>query len=1036
MTMRRACRVLLVAIALAIGIGGHTVASRQPIAGDLTLIPGVPVARELAAAETQTLRLSLRAGQYAQVVIEQPRANVLQRLRGPDGFLLDGLGGPDLQTFGLPDRVVIVAEQDADFTIEAWTITGVPARYVATLTETGEATEIERARFEAQRLLATAVLGGNSRPWLPERRAAIERSVATSRRIGDLAGEVRALLSLGLSHWLGDQRLAHASLLAALDAAGRAGDARSGEEALNDLGEVSILLGEPRSGADFLRRALESRQRRDPSGAMPLFRHNLSVAYRGAGEFQQALRYGHEALAMWRDEGSAEGQAFARHNLGVIHHLLGDSAAALEHIDQSLALFRSVSPRHNGVGVGLHVLGTVRAATGDHTSAIAAFQQSMQLWRTTATPDVTAEGRAATGLGNSMAALGRWREAGEAYARALELFRAAGARANEADALRGIGAVHHADGEPAAALARFAEALPLHRAAEDRAGEAATLLAAARAERDRDHFVAARTHIERALDLLESLRTAVASQELRASFVASKRDYYDFYIDLLMRLHRREPAAGHLVSALMASERGRARSLLETLTESNSDLRAGAPAGLIEREQALRQDVTFKAARLTRLLSSGRPPEQSAPARSDLDAAVRAYEDAQARIREESPRYAALVQPAPLDLAALRERVLDDDTALLEYALGAERSYLWVVTRRTITAYELPKAAVIEAAAREAHGLLAATDRREAWGPAERASARLSDLVFGPIARHLAYKRLLVVPDGALHYIPFAALPHPGTTTPLVATHEIISLPSASALEVIRRETSGRVPAARAVAVFADPVLGSSDPRVQSAPARHATPPANANASDLLRSAAESGIPRFDRLVHTRAEADAIAQVAGAAQTLHSVDFAASRAAALGPRLADYRIVHFATHGLINNRHPQLSGLVLSLVDARGNPQDGFVRLHDIYNMRLGADLVVLSACRTALGHDVRGEGFVGLTRGFMYAGAPRVVASLWDVRDRATAELMRRFYSQMLSGGMAPAAALRAAQVSMWQEPRWRAPVHWAGFVIQGEWN
>lgn len=176
--------------------------------------------------------------------------------------------------------------------------------------------------------------------------------------------------------------------------------------------------------------------------------------------------------------------------------------------------------------------------------------------------------------------------------------------------------------------------------------------------------------------------------------------------------------------------------------------------------------------------------------------------------------------------------------------------------------------------------------------------------------------------------------------------------------------------------------------------------------------------------------------MAGAAQTLHSVDFAASRAAALGPRLADYRIVHFATHGLINNRHPQLSGLVLSLVDARGNPQDGFVRLHDIYNMRLGADLVVLSACRTALGHEVRGEGFVGLTRGFMYAGAPRVVASLWDVRDRATAELMRRFYSQMLTGGIAPAAALRAAQVSMWQEPRWRAPVHWAGFVIQGEWH
>jgi CHAT domain-containing protein len=128
--------------------------------------------------------------------------------------------------------------------------------------------------------------------------------------------------------------------------------------------------------------------------------------------------------------------------------------------------------------------------------------------------------------------------------------------------------------------------------------------------------------------------------------------------------------------------------------------------------------------------------------------------------------------------------------------------------------------------------------------------------------------------------------------------------------------------------------------------------------------------------------------------------------------------------------------MVLSLVDAKGKPQNGFVRLHEIYNLSLPAELVVLSACQTALGKDVKGEGLIGLTRGFMYAGAKRVVASLWQVDDSATAELMQRFYAKMLRDGLRPAAALREAQVEMWKQNKWKMPYYWAGFTLQGEWN
>src|SRR5262249_55574747 len=209
---------------------------------------------------------------------------------------------------------------------------------------------------------------------------------------------------------------------------------------------------------------------------------------------------------------------------------------------------------------------------------------------------------------------------------------------------------------------------------------------------------------------------------------------------------------------------------------------------------------------------------------------------------------------------------------------------------------------------------------------------------------------------------------------------------------------------------------------------------ASPSALNLERSARESGVMSFDRLGFSRREAAEIAALTREEERLKALDFEASRATALSEQLGQYRIAHFATHGILNSQHPELSGLVLSLVDKQGQPQDGFLPAHEVYNLKLNADLVVLSGCQTALGKHVRGEGLVGLTRGFMYAGAPRVVASLWRVSDKATADLMKQFYKGMLTDGLRPAAALRAAQVTMWKEKR--APYFWAAFALQGEWR
>ncbi len=451
---------------------------------------------------------------------------------------------------------------------------------------------------------------------------------------------------------------------------------------------------------------------------------------------------------------------------------------------------------------------------------------------------------------------------------------------------------------------------------------------------------------------------------------------------------------------------------------------------------------------------------------NELNELLSQYQNLQARIRETSPRRAALTHPSTLSLGEIQRQTLDDDTLLLEYALGEKRSYLWAVTRNSIASFELPRREAIESVATRVYELLKVSHTRQRKRESELAAAELSRMALGPVAHLLGKKRLLIVADGALHYVPFAALPIPDSGirltegvrkrsapqsdignkqsfTPLIINHEIISLSSASTLALLRKEMAGRKRATRTVAVLADPVLQTNDARVRQAQAGSKTGfspgPSDAGGSEndeVFRLAEESAAPSLARLPFTRQEADAILSLARDGKSLKALDFKASRATATSPEMAEYRIVHFATHGFINSQRPQLSGIVLSLVNEQGYQQDGFLRAHDIYNLRLGAELVVLSACQTALGRKVKGEGLIGLIRGFMYAGAPRVAASLWSVNDDATADLMKRFYEKMLTEGMTPAAALRAAQVTMWKGKRRSAPYYWAGFVLQGEWR
>ncbi|HEX3557486.1 MAG TPA: CHAT domain-containing protein, partial [Thermoanaerobaculia bacterium] len=401
------------------------------------------------------------------------------------------------------------------------------------------------------------------------------------------------------------------------------------------------------------------------------------------------------------------------------------------------------------------------------------------------------------------------------------------------------------------------------------------------------------------------------------------------------------------------------------------------------------------------------------------------------RIRQASPHYAALGQGHPASLGEI-QRSLDPHTLLLEYALGRERSFLWAVTSSSLTGFELPSRATLEAAAREGLRLLGSSQHTLTRARTRMVLAELSRRLLGPVAGQLR-KRLLIVGDGALHTLPFTVLPIPGRGTgqpqpaPLIAEHEVLSLPSASALVALRREPAANPRSPMTVAVLADPVFQAADPRV--------TPGALATPASLRGGGPDRD--RLDRLPASRQEAEAILALVPPGRQLPLLGFKASRQTVLSGSLEPYRIVHFATHGILDSRYPELSGVALSRVDERGRPLagDGFLRMHDVYRLHLPADLVVLSACETARGQEVRGEGLIGLTRAFFAAGARRVLVSLWPVKDRATAELMRRFYREMLQNGRTPSAALQAAQAGLRQEPGWEEH-DWAGFILQGDWR
>jgi CHAT domain-containing protein/tetratricopeptide (TPR) repeat protein len=661
-------------------------------------------------------------------------------------------------------------------------------------------------------------------------------------------------------------------------------------------------------------------------------------------------------------------------------------------------------------------------------------------------------------------------------------------------------------------------------------GKSKWLLAAS--EKDRKKSVKLREEAiaayRDAVTTIEAIRAgSISADESRTTFLATTTEVFDEAAGALaeralMVAQPGEPLAGAALAdaaeAFKIVEQGRARSLLEMLGEANADISEGIPAELLKRRQDNLNRQQEVAQQLAELESSEEGKTKTNPAlEAELAQLSTDYDSMENQIRAASPRYASLTSPQPLTVTETQQQVLDEQTALLEYSLGAKDSYLWVVTQSGLALHKLPARAVVEQQSREFRdaiipekmrrriigvdastttaptrglGLSAAPVSGNAAGFATASNALYKTAV-EPAASMIGNKRLLIIADGALNYVPFEALVKAGDGSAdyaslpyLITTNEIVYAPSASVIAVIRKQASVR-PTSKNVLVIGDPVFSSNDPRLKAeakvsaksttkraakgapkgaarktpttAAAATAAPIPTAAASeetrglglsnaltDVAGTPAASGVgapakgPMLNRLPGTRVEATQIAQVTKQSGGMADVwlDLEANEANVQTKDLKNYRILHLATHGLLNPKRPQFTGVVLSLINNRSS--DGFLATNEVFNLKLGAPLVMLSACETGLGQtETRGEGVIGLTRAFIYAGAPTVGVSLWSVADSSTPQLMTDFYKNLLAGqGMSPSAAMRAAQQNMIAGKKYSAPFYWAPFVLIGEWR
>jgi len=994
-----------------------------------------PTILSLAAGECHVLELELEADRYVELQIEQRGIDVMTNVTPP--------GGGEVLRFDSPtsdsgrELAAFVTEHAGLHGLEIcpFPFTTAAPVYQIRLSR-------PRAPGESNRALARGLLRyaeGEAREEAdPDAAtAAFEEALAAFELAGAQSQQGWTYTWLGrLAGRRGDLAQAETFHSAGAEIHRRLGEARQEAYALTFLGKAVSARLRREEAREIHRRSLRLAEAVGDDWLVLNALENLGITHEFLGETLPAIEVQRRRRTLAAEMGAIRDEWDALRRIGSVLLAAGDDRRAEETFEQALSFAR----RHRlaaGITTSLQDLGYVHLQREEAPEALAYFEEALARKGPRSDEELA---QILNSLGRSHRRLDDREKALEMYARALTALPPEGARARliEGMILINLASLHILEGDFDAAEEPSERALAIHRAAGESFVTMGALKCLAEVRAAQGALAEAAALLDELLDHVEGRRRRSAIHRLRAAYLEDKHFYYEFYVEVLLRLDERHPGQGYAARAFEVGERARARLLLDEIAGTESDILASADPMAVNRKEELELQMSKLE---ESLLELGEDEQEALLAiRRRLRDLESEHAFTLARIFAEYPGWSAILESEPAPFETVRRALLaDGETQLVSFLLGEDQGFAWIADRDSLRVVTLPGSERLDPLARAAADRLRKSDQAHLRIQAELTAEALSRELLAPVVPHLTARKLLLVKDGALHYVPFAALPLPaggeGPAGPelLIDRFELVELPSASAAVALRRRGIRAASGLEELALLGDPVFRADDERLRGLE-RPATPreaSAAPGGTDRARATRGLGLGELRRLEGTLEEVRRISALVPPDRRLVALGFEANQDLVLGGRLGRYRVLHLAGHGLA---HPDLTALVLSLYDERGRSVDGIVSPYELYGTRLSAELVVLSACSTGLGDEVRGEGLLGLSRGFLYAGASQVLASLWDVDDRATAELMERFYIALLRDGDTPARALRTAQLSLRSEPRWSAPHHWAGFVLQGD--
>jgi CHAT domain-containing protein/Flp pilus assembly protein TadD len=984
---------------------------------------------ELPRDQGRTYGISLKRGQYLHLVAEQHGADVALALIDPAELELFRVDSPIGNQKA--EQIFFVAPATGIYRVkvEDGSRGKHSGKFHLRIEEIRRANDKDRLHVKAERAFYIGKRQERSGQLLEARRS-FAQAIDIWGRLRNKARQADAFFRLGAI------RLTSHDWNGAIEAYRRCADLRV--EVRDQEGKAETLLGmalaSEKSGRlgeaeGYFAQELDIRSRVGNDGDKKVSAlYNLARIQQLRGKAEEALRNFNQVITACRSNGKAVLQSNALNGRGGVYASMGRSDLALDDFERALVLLdRTSSPRERASL--LTQLAPLYARSGRTEKAIALIQEALKLRKEA--HDLAGEGVTLTSLGEIYFQAERYDNARDAFQQAVGIFEAERDQEKQIRAMANLGVVHAIQDRPELALKILNEALPLARQGSNKPAEAALLYDIAYAESKKGNPITARARIDEAIEVMEALRSTTDRNDLRVAYFATREDLYGLKIRLLMQLHALRPRTGEDLEAFQTSERARARGLYEALANGRDGGGDKSAPVLSARYRAMRIDIN-------KLDQQLRRPNLSAVERQVVEARLRELisgkEEAEARIHVRGHSAFDPDLLPSLSLWEIQNRMLDRGTLLLEYYVGEERSFLWAVTQTSFRSHELQCPDLRELTQRVYESLARSEPLPRHEQPKAEDIVRLSRCLIEPVADLLGKHRLLIVAHGALQRLPFSVLLEPATVAasgadhqPLVLRHELVHLPSVSVLAMLREQRSRRSRPTIFLSLVADPIYGLEDDRL----------PRDVALDAWRRSSPDEPEPyNFPRLRSSGEEAREIRALAQGRAVEMALGFQVTREWVLMGRLENAQVVHFAVHGVLNEDHPELSALVLSQIDPQGRRLGGFLRAHELENLRLKADLVVLSACQTALGKDVRGEGLVGLTQGFLAGGASSLLVSLWKVDDRATMQLMKYFYHALIAEREPPAAALRRAQLRMQRDRHWRDPYYWSGFVLQGDWG